>query len=106
MPRHARYLLAVDQDFAVVHFVEPQQEREHGGLAAAGRADQRGGLAGLGDEAHVLQHRLVRPVGEIDVAELDPRIGELERRLVVVGRLARRAVDDLEQHPRADQIGC
>ena len=104
MPRYAGYVLAVDQDLALLHLIEPQQQRQHRRFAAAGGADQSGGLAGLGDEAHGLQHRLVRPVGEIDVAKLDPCVREFQRRLVVVGGLARRAVDDLEQHPRTDQL--
>ena len=86
MARHARDRLAVDQDVAVVDLIEPQQQRQHGGFAAAGRADQRGDLAGLGDKAHAVEHRLVRPIGEADVAEFDPRIRQLQRRLVVVRR--------------------
>ncbi len=42
------------------HFIEPQQQRQHRRFAAAGGADQRGDLAGLGDETHAVEHRLVR----------------------------------------------
>src|SRR3984885_14069170 len=59
--RHIRYRLAVDQDFAFLDLVEAQQQREYRRFAAAGGADQRGDLAGLGAEAHAVQHRLVRP---------------------------------------------
>ena len=59
------------RDGAALGLVEPQHQIEHGRLAAAGRADQRGHLAGLGDERHAAQHRLVRPVGEAHVLELD-----------------------------------
>jgi hypothetical protein len=84
--------------------VKPEQQRQHGGLAAAGRADQRGHLAGLGDEAHAIEHDLVAAIGEGDVAEFDLRVGQLQRGLVAVVRFARRAVDDLEQLARADQV--
>ena len=102
--RHGRDRLAVDQDVAVGHLVEPQQQRQHRRLAAAGGADQSGDLAGLGDKAHAVEHGFVRAVGEGDVAQFDPRIAQLQRRLVVIGRLAGGAVDDLEQLARADQI--
>ena len=58
--RDLRDRLAVDQDLAVGHFIEPQQQRQHGRFAAAGGADQRGDLAGLGDEAHAVEHGLAR----------------------------------------------
>src|SRR2546430_9519136 len=53
-----------------------RSQRQHRRLAAAGRADQCGDLAGLGDKAHPLQHRLVRSVGKADIAELDTRSEE------------------------------
>ena len=102
--RGRRDVLPVDGDRPAVRLVEPQDEVEHRGLAAAGRADQRRHLAGLGDERHAAQHRLARPIGELHVAEFDARVGDRQRRLVVVGRLGRRAVDDLEQHAHADQV--
>ena len=86
------------------HLVEAQQQRQHRRLAAAGGADQRGDLAGLGDEAHAVEHRLAGAIGEADVAQFDPRVGQFQRRLVVVGGFAGRAVDDFQQHPRADQL--
>ena len=43
-------------------------------------------------------------VGEADVAQFDPRVGQLQRRLVVVGGLGGGAVDDLQQLARADQV--
>ena len=49
--------------------VEPQDQVEHRGLAAAGRPDQRGHLAGLGDEGHAAEHRLVRPIAEPHVVK-------------------------------------
>ena len=61
-------------------------------------------LPGSATKLMRVQHRLVRPIGEIDVAEFDPRVDEFQRRLVVVGGLARRAVDDFQQHARADQV--
>src|SRR5690242_7229189 len=39
--------LVVDNDGTAIHFVEPQQQRQDRGLAAAGRADQRRRLARL-----------------------------------------------------------
>ncbi len=56
-PRHLADRLAVDGDVAFADLVESQQQCQHGGLAATGRADQRGDLAGLGDEAHAVEQR-------------------------------------------------
>ena len=43
--RHPRDILAVDQDAAVLHVVEPLQQREQRRLAAARMADQADALA-------------------------------------------------------------
>ena len=89
----------------LVSLIEPQQQRQHRRLAAAGGADQRRDLSGLGDKTHAVEHRLVRPVGETHLAQFDPRVGQFQRRLVVVVGLAGRTVDDLEQFAGADQAG-
>ena len=71
--RHAGDVLAVDLDRSGVGLVEPQDQVEHRGLAAAGRPDQRGHLAGLGDEGHAADDDLARPIAEAHVVELDAR---------------------------------
>ncbi len=84
--------------------VKPQQQIEHRRFAAARRSDQRRDLAALGDEIHAAQHRRVGTVSEPHVFERDARRGQLQRRQVVVARLAGRAVDDLVKHTHADEI--
>src|SRR5262249_43156856 len=98
--RFARYAgdrLSVDQNTAAAHLVESQQQRQHRRFAAAGGSDQRCDLAGLGDKAHVIEHDLIRSVGETHTAQFDPRLRELQRRLVVVVRLAGGAIDNFQQ---------
>ena len=48
-------------------------------------------------------HDLARAIAEAHIVELDARLGDLQRRLVVVVGLGRRAVDDLEQDAHADK---
>src|ERR1700749_4115589 len=83
---------AVDQDLAALHIVEAHHERDDGGLAGAGVANDGGGLVGLDDEGDTAEDpfdadgfevfgrcdgdglELLRRealVGEPDVAELD-----------------------------------
>ncbi len=61
-------------------------------------------LPGSATKRHAVEDGLAGPIGEADIAQLDPRVGQLQRRLVVVGMLARRAVDDFEQHAGADEL--
>ena len=58
----------------------------------------------LGDETHAAQHRRIGAVGELHIGEFDPRLGQCQRRQVVVIRLAGRAVDYLVEHAHADQV--
>ena len=62
---------AVQQDRPGGGFVEPAQQADDRGLAAAGEADQGDGLAGADGEVEVLQHRLAVLVGKADVLEAD-----------------------------------
>jgi hypothetical protein len=91
-----RNVLSVDDDAAGVDLIEAQDQVEDRRLAAAGRADQRGHLAGLGDEREISDHLLARPVAELRARELDTRARQHERRPPVIRRLGRRVVDDLE----------
>src|SRR5439155_16615181 len=61
---------------AAPNVVEASQETGDRGFACTGRPDQGKGLAGLGDEAHVLQHGDALDVAEVDVVELDPSLDE------------------------------
>jgi hypothetical protein len=61
-------------------------------------------LPGSATKAHAVEHRLVRPIGEIDVAQFDPRLGQFQLRLVVIGWFGGRTVDDFQQLARPDQV--
>ena len=69
----------VDRDAAVLRIVEPQQELQQRGFAAAVRADDGDRFAGLDVEAHAVEHLLLRLVGEVDVFERE-RARELGQR--------------------------
>ena len=86
---------------------QARDERDERGLAGAGRADDRDGLAGLGPERDALEHGVLGAgVGELDIAELDrcrPRgtsptgfVGARERRLA-----REHLADALGRHGRA-----
>ena len=51
---HLRDVDAVEGDRTAVELVEAHDQVDQRGLARAGRADDRDGLAGLGDERQVL----------------------------------------------------
>ncbi len=73
---------AVERDRARGHVVEARRERRQRGLAAAGEADERHGLARLEREVDAVE-QVAEPVGRVLVAE--PHVGEDE--------LAARALD-------------
>src|SRR5699024_2869811 len=65
---------AVQQHLAAGRVVQARDEVDQGGLARAGRADDRRGPPGLGGEGDAVENgRLGAGVGEGDVAELDAR---------------------------------
>ena len=68
---HLRDVATVEADRTAVELVEPHDQVHEGGLARAGRADDRDRGAGLGDKVQVADEGLVRVVGEPDVVELD-----------------------------------
>ena len=72
LPADRRDVDAVDEDPPRIHVVEPHQQVHQRGLARPGGADDRDRAAGLGDQRQVLDDRRARPVGEVDVLELDP----------------------------------
>ncbi len=63
---------AVEKNLPGDRQVELAEEVDDGALARAGVADEGDGLARLGGEADVVQHRAGRHVMETDVAELHP----------------------------------
>jgi hypothetical protein len=95
--------LAVDANDAALELIETQQQIEHGRLAAAGAADERGHPSGLGDERHAADDRRIAPISEFRPRHLDPSRSDHEPRLVVIRRLGRRRVHELEQHAHAHQ---
>ena len=54
--RDPRNVLAVDRDAAVLDIVEPLQQHEQRGLAAAGLADQSDALPGLQTQVEPVEH--------------------------------------------------
>ena len=66
-------VLAVDQDAALVGIAQPLQQRQRRGLAGAGRADERDGLAGLGVDVEVEHALAAGAVAERDVVVDAPR---------------------------------
>ena len=83
-------ILAVDQDTAVLHVVEPLQQREQRRLAAAGMADETDALARHEAEIEILEDLLAVGVAEIDMLELDAGAAANERRrLGVIAQLMR-----------------
>ncbi len=69
---------AVDEDLAAGRGVEGADERDDGGLAGAGGADQSGDGAGFGLEADAVEDGLVGLVGEGDVVEGDVAVDGAE----------------------------
>ena len=63
--------MAVEQDAALVGFVEAGEQVEHGGFPGAGGADQGDGLAGLRDQRDAADGGRVGVVGKGDVLEPD-----------------------------------
>ena len=63
---------AVERDPAAVELVEPHEQVDQRGLAGAGRADDRDGLAGLDRQRQVLDQRLVGLVAEARRARTRP----------------------------------
>ena len=76
---HAADVLPVDGHGAGLHVVEALQQADDGGLAGTGRAHQRHGLAGLGDQVDALQHRRAGLVGEGHAGQLHAAFGERQR---------------------------
>ena len=80
--RHLRdvaHILSVDQDAAAGHVVEAEQQPRDRRLAGARRADDRDRLAGRHLEAHALEDRPRRLVGELDVVEADRALPDRNR---------------------------
>ena len=72
LERHVAHVVTVDQHAALGDIVEARQQIDDGRLAAAGRAQQRDGLARLDRERHAAEHRLAAlEVAESHVVELD-----------------------------------
>ena len=72
LERVAPHVAAVDGEPAAPQVVQPRDERDERGLAAAGGPDERHGLPWFDHQRGVLQHRPVRQVAEARMVELDP----------------------------------
>ena len=107
---HLRGVDAVEQDLARVDLVEPHQQVDQGGLAGAGRPDDRDRLARLDGQRHVLDQRPVRRVAERHVVELDPaadsgRPGWLGRVGLLLGGVQQREHPLGRRDARLQQVG-
>ena len=71
--RDARNVLAVDGDAAVLHVVEPLQQHEQAGFAAAGLTDQPDPLPRLNTKAEFVEHLQAAGIAERNVVEGDGR---------------------------------
>ena len=93
---------AVDFDAARLRVGESQQERHHGGFAAAGGADQGHDFAALRRELHLAQNRRVRAVAEGDMAKahfgLEGRHRHGIRRVFDVRRQVQYLEDAVQAH--------
>ena len=97
---------AVDQERAGGGQIGLGDEVRDRGLSAAGVADERDGLPGLGVEGDVAQDEAVRVVAEADVAEFHvaAQIARAGGRVGGIGPIGRR-VEQPEDAFRADQRG-
>ena len=83
-------VLAVDQDAAALHVIEPLQQREQARFAAAGGPHQAHALAAPQREAEILEDLAAVRVFESDVFERDAgTLADQWRRLRVVAQLVR-----------------
>ncbi len=82
-------VVAVDENAAALRLVEAGEQADDAGLAGAGVADERDGLAGLGEEVDVVEHPAILGgglVAEADVFKMDLAGDERERRGSRAGR--------------------
>ena len=98
--REVAVVVPADAQDARLRLVEPADQVHDGGLAAAGRPDQRDRLPALDVQAEVGQHRLVGLVVEVHVVELDVAAdGARIERAVLIGDVG------LGVHQREDALG-
>ena len=64
-------VVAVQQDFAGIHIIEPHEQLDHCGLARAGGADDGDLLAGLDIAAEIVDDGLFRRVAELYMVKRD-----------------------------------
>ena len=69
--RDGANIVAVDRDTACRHVVKAWNQIDDGGLAGAGRAEQRDHLTRLGLAGNVVEHAVTAKIGERNVLETD-----------------------------------
>ena len=120
--RHLGDILPADQDLPGLRIVEAKEQPRDRRLARARGADQRQRLARFDPEAQFVQNLPVGIIAEIDIAELDRGLADVERRRIrdiddlgggidqvehrrhVDQPLADRAIYHAEQVERAEQL--
>src|SRR5262249_41964749 len=70
---HPGDVLAIDQDAAVLHIVEPLQQRKQSRFSGARCTDQANALAGLERDAEIVEHAPSIRIGERYALEGDAR---------------------------------
>ena len=90
--RDRAHVLPVDADAAGRHVIKAWDQAAQRAFAAAGRADDRNGLAGPDMQGDVLEHLLIFLIGERDVLNVDRAADMPERfRIRRVAQLRLRA---------------
>ena len=67
--RQGADVLTIEKDSPLLGLVQAAEQPDHGGLPGTGRTDQRHMLARCNAETEVLDDRLVRAIGEMNVFE-------------------------------------
>ena len=98
IPAHIPGIHPIQQNFAAVGVIEPHEQVDKSGFAAAGGADDGDALARLDAEVEVLDEGLLRGIGEFQISDLyaSPNFFRLPGILRLRGTL--RGLDQLE-HP-------
>src|SRR5271157_4356696 len=92
---HSRKIDRINQHLARIRSVESRNQTDDGGLARAGRADQRRHSAGAGAKGNVVQNGFRLLVGKGDVLEGDLPVNLWEHDLAVRVFVLRSFVQDL-----------
>ena len=107
--RDRAYVLAIDQDRAVVDVIEPQDQVQHGRFAGARGSDQGDRLAGRDHQIDTAERRPGRSIAEPDPGEVDLAGADRERHcrrpVTDQGLAVEQAIDPLRRRHTHLDIG-